>query len=409
MADVDIGAANITKIRIKEVSAPSNPSSGFMYLYGKSDGYFYAKDDGGTEHGPFALMTGDAGAGGTVGLVPAPGAGDAAAGKFLKADATWATAGASIDVDEDGGAVVTGADKFDFYDAFDVVDAGSNDASIYLKIHDLAGGRLTLESGVGVSASDQSAKTSVYYTPYKHNVISLYDGTRWRPYTFTERTLSVPATTDTNFDVFIYDNSGTITLEAVDWTNDTTRATALATQDGRLVKTGATGRRYIGTCRTTGTSGQTQDTLLSRLVWNYDNRVCREILQTCADNSWTYATLTWRQANASSANQIEAVVGVEEALINLWCLSSATASASVYGSIAIGEDSTSSPHASCHRQGGAYSTSGWYNFGVNLRITPSVGYHYYSWLEIASGSTITFYGGSGGSIYRGGLSGYIEG
>lgn len=35
-------------------------------------------------------MVGDSGAGGTKGLVPAPGAGDAAAGKFLKADGTFA-------------------------------------------------------------------------------------------------------------------------------------------------------------------------------------------------------------------------------------------------------------------------------------------------------------------------------
>jgi hypothetical protein len=40
-------------------------------------------------------MVGDSGAGGTKGLVPAPGAGDAAAAKFLKADGTWsAPAGA---------------------------------------------------------------------------------------------------------------------------------------------------------------------------------------------------------------------------------------------------------------------------------------------------------------------------
>jgi len=36
------------------------------------------------------VMVGDASSGGTAGLVPAPGAGDAAAGKFLKADGTWA-------------------------------------------------------------------------------------------------------------------------------------------------------------------------------------------------------------------------------------------------------------------------------------------------------------------------------
>jgi hypothetical protein len=36
-------------------------------------------------------MVGDSGSGGTKGLVPAPGSGDAAANKFLKADGTWAT------------------------------------------------------------------------------------------------------------------------------------------------------------------------------------------------------------------------------------------------------------------------------------------------------------------------------
>lgn len=37
-----------------------------------------------------SAMVGDSGAGGTKGLAPAPAAGDAAAGKFLKADGTWA-------------------------------------------------------------------------------------------------------------------------------------------------------------------------------------------------------------------------------------------------------------------------------------------------------------------------------
>src|SRR3954468_22471552 len=35
-------------------------------------------------------FTGDSGSGGAKGAVPAPASGDAAAGKFLKADATWA-------------------------------------------------------------------------------------------------------------------------------------------------------------------------------------------------------------------------------------------------------------------------------------------------------------------------------
>lgn len=42
------------------------------------------------EAADYPTMVGDAGAGGTKGAAPAPAAGDAAAGKFLKADGTWA-------------------------------------------------------------------------------------------------------------------------------------------------------------------------------------------------------------------------------------------------------------------------------------------------------------------------------
>lgn len=66
-------------------------------------------------------VVGDAGAGGTKGLVPAPGAGDAAAGKMLKADGTWATPpGAGS-----GTTVYSGQTEIDF-GAF----PGASDASI---------------------------------------------------------------------------------------------------------------------------------------------------------------------------------------------------------------------------------------------------------------------------------------
>lgn len=57
------------------------------------------QSDGGTPQANITafdpLMVGDTGSGGYSGNVPGPAAGDAAAGKFLKADGTWATPGAS--------------------------------------------------------------------------------------------------------------------------------------------------------------------------------------------------------------------------------------------------------------------------------------------------------------------------
>lgn len=314
---------------------------------------------------------------------------------------------------EDGVSIVAAADKLDFKDAFDVVDAGSNDASIYLKLHDYVGGRLTLESGVPVSITDQTAKTNVYYTPYTSNLISLYDGTRWRPYTFSQITISVPATTGTNYDVFVYDSSG-VTAEAVAWTNDTTRATALATQDGRLVKTGATGRRYVGTFRTTGVSGQTEDSMAARLMWNYHNRIPRKLAKTETTNSWTYATQTWRSANNSTANRVQVVVGVAEIQIDLSVAITANANVTGYYALpGIAEDATNTNDVTTTDMGHTFinALASTEVGGVYTRLLkyPALGYHYYQWTEIVqTGATGTFYS-QAGLLRQSGILGTIEG
>ena len=128
-------------------------------------------------------------------------------------------------------------------------------------------GRLTLTSGTPVTTSDVTAATTLYFTPYKGDQVALYTDSTWTLYTLTERSIAIPATTDTNYDVFLYDNSGTLTLELVAWSDGTTRATALATQNGVYVKSGSADRRYLGTIRTTGVSGQCEDSETKRFVW----------------------------------------------------------------------------------------------------------------------------------------------
>ncbi len=58
-------------------------------------------------------FVGDSGSGGTKGLVPAPASGDAAAGKFLKADGSWVAPTGSGDVVGPGSATDSGFAKFD--------------------------------------------------------------------------------------------------------------------------------------------------------------------------------------------------------------------------------------------------------------------------------------------------------
>jgi hypothetical protein len=69
--------------------------------------------------------------------------------------------------------------------------------------------RLTLETGVAVSTTDQLAKTSVFLTPHRGNRLALYDGTgSWKLHAITSdlalalgtKTAALP------YDVFGYDN-----------------------------------------------------------------------------------------------------------------------------------------------------------------------------------------------------------
>jgi len=51
------------------------------------------------------------------------------------------------------------------------------------------GGRLTLTSGLPVTTSDVTNATTVYYTPYVSNVITLWNGNAWQPIAFNEVSL----------------------------------------------------------------------------------------------------------------------------------------------------------------------------------------------------------------------------
>lgn len=107
--------------------------------------------------------------------------------------------------------------------------------------------RLTLTTGVAVTTGDVVGAATIYCTPFNGKNISLYDGTNWNLCSSAEFSLALGVLTKGVYDVFCYSNAGVPTLEFLVWTNNTTRATALTLQNGVLVKTGATTRRYLGT------------------------------------------------------------------------------------------------------------------------------------------------------------------
>ena len=262
--------------------------------------------------------------------------------------------------------------------------------------------RLTLSSGVPVTTADVTAATTVYLTPFKGDQISLYDGSSsWSSFTLSEISLAVPATTTTMYDIFVYDNVGTLTLDATAWTNDTTRATALVLQNGVLVKSGQTERRYVGSFRTTGVSGQTEDSATSRFLWNYYNRVTRFAESKITTVSWTYNSAVWRAANNNTTvgqGRVEIIVGVSEDVIAARATSiffrSGGSGANFIGAAGIGIDSTSTNSAFL-RGGivGSTNTASVPIFVTYYKSPVAAGYHFVQSLEsVEAGVTSTIYG-----------------
>lgn len=194
----------------------------------------------------------------------------------------------------------------------DATAIASSVAFRQLGIAAVAQGRLTLETGTPVSTADQTAKTVLYYTPYSGDYVALYNTvkTRWDLFQFTERSLSLSGlAANTNYDIFIWDNSGTLTLQAVAWASSgagtSTRASAITQLNGVWVKN-SDKRRYLGTIRTTGTIGQCEDSALKRLVCNASNVVNKPAF--LLDISFNiYTAATWRYYDNDSQNQISVV------------------------------------------------------------------------------------------------------
>jgi len=238
--------------------------------------------------------------------------------------------------------------------------------------------RLTLTSGAPVTTTNVTNAGTLYLTPYKGNRIALYDGSaNWNSRTSAEMSIAVPATTNTMYDVFCYDNAGVPTLELLAWTNDTTRTTALSYQNGVLVKSGASTRRYIGSFRTGAVSGKTEDSLSNRLVWNYCNRVLRQARGTFSADRATAST-TYVELN--SEIRIGFVVGVSEDPIFAAANGSVSGDANRWAGTAFAFDGTAAD-ASLEGgalAGGAIGASG-IRCGVNLigyKVGIAAGYHY---------------------------------
>lgn len=277
------------------------------------------------------------------------------------------------------------------------------------------GGRLSLTTALPVTTGDVSAATTVYYSPHRHNRISLYNGTVWKFYTFSElsqlttNTTKSPAAVanNSNYDVFVWDDSGTLrATRGPAWSSSTARGTGAGTtelvaQDGRLVNKvaitngpGAGCGLYVGTIRSNGTA-TIDDSEAKRHVWNRFNRVYRH-MRRADDNggggAWTYSTAAWRQANGSVLNQLSLVRGLNEDSMTaeIQVLYSNSTSTLRISYVAVGLDGTSpvdTTSTTLCETGGTHIT-----VRANYSGVPGLGAHTLTWLEYGNGSDTQSWG-----------------
>lgn len=300
---------------------------------------------------------------------------------FLRGDGTWAAASGSLDINGLTAADPALADEVPIYDT----SAAANRKVTIQEIGGFVSGvselRLTLTSGTPVTTADVTAASTLYLTPYLGNRIRIYDGTRWNQYQTAEVSLALTLTSGKNYDVWAYDSGGTVTLETLVWTDDTTRATALTTQDGVYVKSGATTRLYLGTIRASATD-DTEDSAAKRFVWNMYNRVPRYGSGSFTTDRSTAST-TYVELN--SEIRIGFVVGLAGDAVLGSATGSAIGGAANQVSTAIGFDGTTATQGTTGYSDPAVARLA---FAVVGSIYTGIGYHYMTLLgHSQSGAT----------------------
>ena len=296
------------------------------------------------------------------------------------------------------------------------------------------GGRLTLTTAVPVTTADVTAATTIRYTPFRHDRIKLYDGTRWKWYTFTELSQTLADTTKSpaasaaskNYDMFVWDDSGTIRctrgpLWDTGGGSNTARGTGAGSTEleffgGRWVNkiaitNGPAARRglYVGSIGTTA-ANDVEDSREKRLLWQMYNAMPRPVRRVDTTNGWTY-TGVFRQANASAANQIEILSGLLRDQVKVTVIGSAATSVVSLSDILVGVgiDSTTTMHTDTIRGRAEGSNAPGASVAVQAYWSgyPGLGRHTVVWLERAGAGTNSWAGDLGTADFQTGMIGEV--
>lgn len=242
---------------------------------------------------------------------------------------------------------------------------------------------------IGTSASTGN----LFFTPFSSNTIALYDNVTltWKLYNLSEQTIPLVCAVGSVTDIFAFDNgSGVVTFEQLPWTSTSVRATALARQDGVLVKSGAINRRYIGSYAANG-ANLTRVDELRMYLFNADNQVDRllRVMDTTGvgqTHSATVATRTFK--GVANTYNFLVLTGLSGTLLELEgsCISVATAGTIYY--VGIGLNSTTVAAQSCVSRGAGAVNFATATTNLETRTLP-IGLNTLTFLETCPAATVT--------------------
>lgn len=201
-----------------------------------------------------------------------------------------------------------------------------------------------------------------------------------------------------------------VSLELLSWTNDSTRATALATQNGVPVKSGDATRRLVGTIYTTATNA-TEDSNASRYVANVYNVVPRRLFRcpgynnNAANTSYTISTTTFTEVNGGSPNgRVNFLTPLPGFVSNVFASVIVITSASAGANAGIGLDGTTDIKA----MGQTNNVSYLQTFGLATGYNgAAVGKHSWVLCGYSQAGTATFFA-DGANTVGGGAADYPD-
>lgn len=292
--------------------------------------------------------------------------------------------------------------------------------------------RLTLVTATPVMTTTQTAKTSIFLTPYLGTYLPSYNGTNTLMVsTGGEVSLALDSNaghtgyqqSGKNFDLF-WDDAGSRLVSGPAWSSDTARATALEYKNGFLCNAASMTAKfdasastatisqdrglYLGTMRASA-DGQTQfvfgalaagGTAGSFLLWNMYNRVIVGSMSRDSTDSWTYGTATYRASNNSTGMRTSYVCGTLEDSITARYNVDVQPPAGSNAYVSIGVDAVNAIGGTASFANSNPLSNVIYADYVGY---PGLGFHFVSAIEAADAANATFFGDNGGSLIQNGF------